>query len=81
MLLSRIPSSENRDFFTLEKCKSLALLIVYDRHLVDITHHYGGEEDLREWGIHGVYGGHDGGVHEVHGVAVQEEGGAAQCDA
>ena len=46
-------------------------------HLVNIAHHYWGEEDLREGDCHGVHGGHYGGVHEVNGVAVEEDCGAA----
>ena len=81
MLLSRIPSSENRDLLTWVKYTSLALHVLFISHLVDVAHHYGGEEHLREWDRHGVYGGYDGGVHEVPGVAVQKEDGTAQCDA
>ena len=50
-------------------------------NLVDIADDNRGEEDLGEGDGHGVDGGHHRGVHEVDGVAVEEDGGAAHCHA
>ena len=46
-------------------------------YLVDVTHDHWREENLREGYCHGVHSGHHGGVHEVDGVAVEEDGGTA----
>ena len=50
-------------------------------YLVDVAHNHGGEEDLGEGDGHRVHGGHYGGVHEVDGVAVEENCGASHGDA
>ena len=46
-------------------------------YLVDVAHNHWGEEDLGEGDGHRIHGGHHGGVHEVDGVAVEENGGAS----
>ena len=46
-------------------------------HLVNIADHEWREENLRQRSRHGVHGGHHRGVHEVDGVAVEEDGGTA----
>ena len=43
-------------------------------HLVDIADNDAGKEDLREGDGHGVDSGDHRGVHEVDGVAVEEDG-------
>ena len=48
-------------------------------YLVDVAHNHGREEDLGERNCHRVHGGHHGGVHEVDGVAVEEDGSASHC--
>ena len=45
--------------------------------MVDVTDDHRRKEDLREWDCHGVHRGHHRGVHEVDGVAVEEDRGAA----
>ena len=55
-----------------------SLILLY---LVDVAHNHWGEEDLGEGDGHRVHGGHHGGVHEVYGVAVEENGGASHCHA
>ena len=56
--------------------KNLFLPSLYDFfwHLVDIADNDAGKEDLWEGDGHGVNSGHHRGVHEVDGVAVQEDG-------
>ena len=51
--------------------------IVLSFHLVNIANNYWWEEHFREGDSHGVHGGHHGGVHEVDGVAVEEDSGTA----
>ena len=57
---------------------SLVRILLY---LVDVAHNHWGEEDLREGDGHRVHGGHHGGVHEVYGVAVEENSSASHCHA
>ena len=47
------------------------------QQLVDIADNHRWEEDLGEWHCHCVDRRHHGGVHEVDGVAVEEDGGTA----
>ena len=51
-----------------------------EKHLVYITDHNRGEEDLCQGGCHGVHGDDHGWVHEVNGIAVQEGGSPAHSD-
>lgn len=48
--------------------------VLYYIYLIYIADHDRGEEDLGERDSHGVDRGHHRGVHEVDGVAVEEDG-------
>ena len=76
MACKGIVHKNNNTRLILQTNTTMATTITMTRmtnYLVDITDHHGGEEDLGEWDGHCVHRRHHRGVHEVDGVAVQED--------